>query len=134
MSKAHSQLARFAAVGVVGFVVDAGILWIALRAGLGYFAGRAVSFLGAVLATWLINRRFTFQTNARGSLWTEWWRYLSAMSLGGCINYAAYSAVVFAAPHMPALPFLAVGAGSLAGLAVNFASAKWWVFRQRQSS
>lgn len=45
------QVIRFVIAGVVGFVVDAGILCLALAVGLGYFAGRAVSFLCAVWAT-----------------------------------------------------------------------------------
>jgi hypothetical protein len=49
----------------------------------------------------------------------------------GCVNYATYAAVVLVLPHSTFLPFLGVAAGSLAGLAVNFASARWWVFRHR---
>lgn len=127
----RAQILRFALTGVVGFIVDAGILWLALRLGFGYFAGRAVSFLTAVWATWQLNRRFTFASRPAGSAWHEWWRYLAAMSGGGCVNYATYSAVVLRLPPSAFLPFFGVAAGSLAGLAVNFASARWWVFRHR---
>jgi putative flippase GtrA len=125
------QVIRFVIAGVVGFVVDAGILYLALAAGLGYFAGRAVSFLCAVWATWQINRRYTFTSGHRESAWVEWWRYLAAMSVGGVVNYGAYSATVLALKRLPFLPLLAVAVGSLAGMAVNFASAKLWVFRER---
>ncbi|NIF76616.1 GtrA family protein [Paraburkholderia sp. Cy-641] len=125
------ELSRFAIAGVLGFLVDAGVLYLALAMGLGYFAGRAVSFLCAVLATWQVNRRFTFTSSRKESAWIEWWRYLAAMSLGGVVNYGAYSAVVFALNGFPFLPLLAVAVGSVAGLAVNFASARLWVFRHR---
>lgn len=125
------QLLRFAVAGVAGFVADAGVLWLALHLGCGYFAGRAISFLAAVWVTWQINRRFTFTGGSSGSAWREWWRYLTAMSAGGCVNYLAYSAVVLEMPRTAWLPFLGVAAGSLAGLAVNFVSARWWVFRHR---
>jgi putative flippase GtrA len=128
----RAQVVRFAIAGVAGFLVDAGVLWLTLRLGLGYFAGRALSFLAAAWVTWQINRRFTFAGRRGGSVWHEWWRYLSAMSIGGCINYAAYSAVVLTLHRTPFVPFLGVAAGSLAGLAVNFASARWWVFRHQQ--
>ncbi|WP_429454508.1 GtrA family protein [Paraburkholderia sp. 40] len=116
---------------MAGFVVDAGVLWIALRLGLGYFAGRAVSFLMAVWVTWQVNRRFTFPDRRAGSAWHEWWRYLAAMSAGGGVNYAVYSAAVLTLPRSIFLPFCGVALGSLAGLVVNFASARWWVFRHR---
>jgi putative flippase GtrA len=127
----RAQILRFALAGVVGFVVDAGILWLALHLRLGYFAGRAVSFLAAVWATWQLNRRFTFASEQAGSAWQQWWRYLAAMAAGGCVNYATYSAVVLSLHPSGLLPFFGVAAGSLAGLGVNFASARWWVFRHR---
>ncbi|RAR64048.1 putative flippase GtrA [Paraburkholderia unamae] len=127
----RTQVLRFAVAGTVGFVVDAGVLWLALRLGSGYFVGRAASFLAAVWVTWQINRRFTFVTHRSGSVWHEWWRYLAAMSAGGCVNYAAYCAVVLLLPRAGFVPFLGVAAGSVAGLGVNFASARWWVFRHR---
>lgn len=126
------QIFRFAIAGVLGFIVDAGVLWIALRLGLGYFAGRTVSFLAAVWTTWQVNRRITFSERSGGSVWHEWWRYLSAMSVGGCVNYAAYSVVVLTQPRTALLPFIGVAAGSIAGLFVNFVSARWWVFRHRR--
>jgi putative flippase GtrA len=127
----RDQVLRFALAGTIGFVVDAGVLWIALHLGFGYFAGRAASFLAAVWVTWQINRRLTFAAQRSGSVWHEWWRYLVAMSGGGCVNYAAYCAVVLTLPRGAFVPFLGVAAGSIAGLAVNFASARWWVFRHR---
>lgn len=124
------QLVRFAFAGGVGFLVDAGVLYLMLWLGLGYYAGRAVSFLCAVWATWQINRRYTFTSTRRRSPLSEWWRYLAAMSAGGGVNYAAYSSVVALLRPAPWLPLFAVAAGSIAGLAINFATAKWWVFRQ----
>jgi putative flippase GtrA len=128
----RTQILRFTVAGIAGFLVDAGILWVTLHLGLGFFAGRVVSFFAAVWTTWQINRRFTFAGHNSGSIWREWWRYLSAMSLGGCINYAAYSAVVLILPGTSFLPFLAVAVGSLSGLAMNFMSARWWVFRHQK--
>lgn len=125
------QVGQFAFAGVLGFVVDTAVLYLALALGLGYFAGRAVSFLCAVYATWQVNRRLAFAATRRESAWQEWWHYLAAMALGGIVNYAAYSAVVLLAPANPIKPVVAVAAGSAAGMLVNFISAKFWVFRAR---
>jgi putative flippase GtrA len=127
----RSQLLRFVVAGVVGFVVDAGILYLALALGMGFFFGRVVSFLCAVWTTWRINRSYTFAGHREQSVWAEWWRYLTAMSLGGLVNYAAYTVAVVSLRGYPFLPVIAVAIGSVAGLAVNFISAKLWVFRQR---
>ena len=127
------QLVRFLFAGGIGFLVDTGVLYLMLWLGFGYYAGRAISFLCAVWATWQLNRRYTFTSSRNESIWAEWTRYLAAMSVGGCVNYAAYSAVVSMVRPAPWLPLLAVAAGSIAGLVVNFATAKWWVFKHARS-
>jgi len=129
--RAYAQVLRFAGVGVIGFVVDAGVLWLGLQLGLGYLTGRAASFLAAVWATWQLNRRFTFAGARSSGTWREWWRYLAAMSVGGSVNYCVYSLAILTLPHTVLLPFICVAVGSFAALAVNFASARWWVFRHR---
>jgi putative flippase GtrA len=123
------EIVRFAAAGVLGFAVDAAALYAALALGAGYFAGRACSFLLAVWTTWQFNRRFTFAGGRRASAWAEWWRYLLAMSAGGLANLAAYALTVLMLPKAPWLPLFAVAVGSGAGMCLNFATAKWWVFR-----
>ena len=130
MLKARRELLLFIAAGLLGLLVDVGVLYGALALGSGWFAGRALSFLCAVWVTWQFNRRFTFTQRAGMSTWEEWWRYLSAMLLGGVVNYSAYSLVVLTLPYHPWLPLAAVSAGSLAGLSVNFLSAKYFVFRR----
>ena len=50
---ARRQFARFAAVGVIGFVVDSAVLYLCLHvAGLGLYGGRVVSYLVAATTTW----------------------------------------------------------------------------------
>lgn len=125
------QVAQFAVAGVLGFLVDAGMLYAALWAGLGYFAGRVVSFLCAVFVTWQVNRTFTFASGRRQSWIAEFMHYLAAMAVGGVINYAVYGLVVLLAPQGKLTPLLAVAAGSAVAMSVNFLSAKFWVFRHR---
>ncbi|ACC70054.1 GtrA family protein [Paraburkholderia phymatum] len=125
------ELLRFAIAGVVGLLVDAGVLYGMLALGAGYFVGRAVSFIAAVWSTWQINRRFTFVEGSNKSAWAEWWHYLFAMLGGGAVNYAAYSATILLLPKSALLPLIAVAVGSLAGMTVNFVSAKLWVFKAR---
>ena len=125
------EVFRFAVAGVIGFVVDAGVLYGMLALGAGYFVGRCFSFVAAVWATWQINRRFTFAVDRNKSSWKEWWQYLFAMIGGGAVNYAAYAAAVVLLPKSGLLPIYAVALGSIAGMTINFLSAKLWVFKKR---
>ena len=128
----HRQFLRFALAGIVGFVVDVGVLYIALALGLGYYLGRGVSFLAAAFTTWQINRRYTFPIRS-GEHWSaEWLRYLLAMLGGGAVNCGCYAALVYGLPTTAYLPALAVAVGSIAGLTVNFLTARFWVFKERR--
>jgi putative flippase GtrA len=129
------QFLRFGLVGVAGYLVDSGVLYAALGLGVGTTVGRVVSFLSAVLATWLLNRKFTFERPAHGhgvsALLREWIKYLAAMSVGGLLNLATFAAIMATNTYHWSLPALGVAAGSLVGMLANFAGAKWWVYRQR---
>jgi putative flippase GtrA len=132
MRRLARQLLRFGVVGVLGLLVDVAVLYLGLWLGLGYHAGRVLSFLCAVWVTWRCNRRYTFHRNHGAgpqSAWGEWWHYLAAMAVGGGVNFAAYSAALLVLPPAPWLGAAAVAVGSLAGMSVNFISAKFFVFK-----
>lgn len=134
MARPRDEMLRFACAGVAGFVTDVTVLYLALAIGLGYYLGRVVSFLCAVFVTWQLNRRYAFGVAAhRAASWREWWAYLATMLGGGAFNYAAYSLLVAFGPRVPLLPLLAVAAGALAGMTVNYFGAKFLVFRRGQS-
>ena len=123
------QLFLFALVGAIGFVVDAGVLYAGLYAGLGYYGGRVLSYLCAASVTWALNRRWTFKTGASADHKKEWGRFV-LFNLGGfAVNYGTYVACLAALPVTQQYPVLAVGAGSAAGLLVNFTINKYLVFK-----
>lgn len=100
----------------------AGLLW-----------GRAGSFLAAATTTWALNRRYTFSdltpTTGPAAAGRQWLRFLAANGVGGAINFGVYTALVLGSRLCREQPALAVAAGSLAGLAFNFAASRHWVFR-----
>lgn len=122
----------FGFAGAIGFVVDVAVLY-ALAPLLGWYAGRVASFLAAASATWQLNRRLAFAdadaASRRG--WRQYLRYLASMLGGAAVNYAVYAATLhFAAiPHAAAL---GVALGSVAGLAVNFLTARFLIFSRAQ--
>lgn len=120
----------FCVVGTLGLVVDLGVLY-AVAPLLGWYGGRVVSFIAAATTTWHFNRLYTFKDAplpSRDGLLRQYLRYLVTMLGGAAVNYLIYAATLYlvAMEHAPAL---GVALGSIGGLAVNFASARFLVFR-----
>ena len=123
------QLARFTLVGGAGFLVDVVVLYSCLALGMDLYGGRAVSFLAAATFTWWFNRNFTFGRAGFPGAGVEWSCFLAANLTGGAMNIAVYAALIEAGAVFADYPALAVAAGSLAGLIVNFTASKLFVFR-----
>lgn len=117
------HIAGFAVAGGIAFLVDAGVLTLAVGLGLRPELARLPSFLAAVVTTWAINRRFTFRTTRPPDL-GEFLRYLSAMMLGLAINYAVFVLVLNASARAAALPVLALVPATLCGMAANFLTSR----------
>jgi putative flippase GtrA len=119
------EFLRFGLVGALGFVIDAGLLHLLLVGGLGFYGGRAISFLAAATATWGLNRSFTFRRHAAGGkLRREWAAYLGLMMLGGAVNYGVYALAIESVAAIRAYPACGVALGSASGLLVNYGSAR----------
>lgn len=134
------ELLTFAGIGLVALFVDMAALWVALEGlGLGFYAGRAFSYIVAATFTWWMNRTFTFKdTDRRGAL-RQWLRFLGANLVGGSVNYGVYAVIVtwghgLIPPALTALdsflPYAATAAGSLSGLVLNFTASKLFVFKR----
>lgn len=124
---------RFAMVGSLGMLVDAGVLWLMIhRVGLDPYSGRIVSWLSAATFTWIGNRYFTFGARrAKGLVpaLREWLRFLSANAVGGLVNVGLYSTLVRFAPPPANNLYVALVLGVLAGLIFNFTLSKTLVFK-----
>jgi putative flippase GtrA len=128
------RLARFAAVGGLGFAVDGGLLALLFH-GLGVdpHGARAVSFTCAVTVTWWLNRRLTFRDRrAEGAgERREYLRYIGVQILGALANLAVYSALLATTAFFAAQPVGALAVGAVAGLAVNYSLSLLVVFQER---
>jgi len=123
------QMSAFAAVGVVGFGVDASVLYAGLAVGLGLNLGRVVSYLCAVTTTWALNRRFTFSDRSTRGLFSQWGRFAVSQLSGAAVNLGAYYLLVHNSAVAAAHPVIGVAVGSLLGLTLNYAVARVFVFR-----
>ena len=124
------QFGKFGLVGVVGLVVDTAVVYALLfGAGLEFFAARIPAYLTAATTTFALNRAFTFRGAADAPLHIQWAKFLAANAFGGAVNYGVSVGLEAALPLAEAHPVLAVAAGSLAGMALNFAASKHLVFK-----
>jgi putative flippase GtrA len=121
-------LMKFGAVGVFGFIVDSAVLYAAIFSGFDHYSARILSFLAAVTATWLANRRLTFDQTSRPSF-SEWSRYAMANMSGGALNLAIYSILTLNFALVYQFPIIGVGIGSISGLFLNFILTRSVVFK-----
>jgi putative flippase GtrA len=135
---AHGRIAEqvpaFAAIGVFGYVVDAGITFICARyLGLSPELARPPGFIVATIVNFTLNRFITFR-HARTPLASSFVRYWLVASIGLAVNYAVYSACVVLAPAAgiavtPAILPLFVAAGSGVAMALTFVGFRFFAFR-----
>lgn len=123
------QFVKFGIVGVIGFLVDYGVLSLGVELGLGLYVGRLVSFLCAATTTWFCNRLFTFRGKGSGHAGVQWAKFVVASAGGFVLNYGTYAALVTYSAFVRNHLILAVAAGSIAGMFFNFFAARKVVFK-----
>jgi putative flippase GtrA len=120
------QLAKFCAVGAVGYVINLVVYWAVLHAGVHYLAAATCSFLVAVTSNYTWNRLWTFR-DRRAGVAAQGMRFF-LVSLG---SLGANLVVL----HL----LISAGLGKLSAQAVaivlvtplNFVGNKLWSFRRR---
>jgi putative flippase GtrA len=126
----RSQFLRFGLVGVVGFLVDAGVLQaLVTLAGWGPITARLVAVPTAVFATWLLNRTITFPQSHSGPALRSLLRYVAVSAAGAGVNFCVYTGLVFASASMAALPIAPLAIASIVALVVNYLGSKHYAFR-----
>ncbi|HEY3623103.1 MAG TPA: GtrA family protein [Roseiarcus sp.] len=135
---AHGRIAEqvpaFAAIGVIGYFVDATITYVCAKyLGLSPEFARPPGFILATLVNFALNRSITFR-HARAPLASSFVRYWLVASAGLSVNYAVYSACVFLAPRIgtavtPAILPLFIAAGSGVAMVLTFVGFRFFAFR-----
>lgn len=118
---------RFAIVGGIGFVVDAGLLLL-LHNGIGLdpFSARAVSISASTFTTWRLNRALTFGASARSQA-HEAVRYATVAALAAGVNYLVYALALILLRGLP--PIAALVVGTAAGMLFSYAGYSRFVFK-----
>jgi putative flippase GtrA len=131
----NAQFLQFGFVGAFGFFVDyAALLVLTELVQFNPILGKVLSFGVAVIATWIVNRTWTFREEARDDRrMEEASSYLAVQCAAFALNFAVFAALIRAFPgfdHGLAL-FPPMAAGSIAGLGVNYFGSRQLVFRPR---
>lgn len=133
-SQLKRQIPSFAAIGLFGYCVDAGITYLgAKHLGLSPELARPPGFIVATIVNFALNRAITFR-HADAPLIRAFLRYCLVAAAGLVVNYAAYSACVFASPGVgvavtPAILPLFVAVGSGVAMVVTFLGFRFFAFR-----
>ncbi len=129
-----AQIPFFAAIGLIGFFVDAAITyWCAKYLGLSPMLARPPGFIVATFVNFALNRAITFR-HSGAPLTRAFVRYCFVASAGLAVNYAVYSTCALLAPRAgivvtPAILPLFVAAGSGAAMVVTFIGFRSFAFR-----
>jgi putative flippase GtrA len=115
------QFLRFGTVGAVGFFIDTATVY-SVRSAVGLYAAGIAGYLTAATGNWALNRIWTFRdTSDSGPAWRQWLLFLAANFVGFLLNRGTYVVLIAFSPLCDTYPVLAIAAGSLAGMFVNFA-------------
>jgi putative flippase GtrA len=129
-----AQIPSFALVGLVGYVIDAGLTYGGAKyLGLAPEVARLPGFVVATIVNFLLNRAITFR-HSPAPILRAFVRYVAVASAGLVVNYAVYSAGVLLAPRFgleatPATLPLFIAAGVGAAMAFTFLGFRFFAFR-----
>jgi putative flippase GtrA len=123
-----AQFCRFGIVGATGFVVDTATVY-GLRSALGLYGAGMVGYVTAASSNWALNRVWTFRGRGSGPAHRQWALFMVANLGGFVLNRGTYALLVTFLPIAAEQPVIAIFAGVIAGLFLNFTLSRKVVFR-----
>lgn len=107
------QLTKYVIVGGIGFIIDGGLFSALVASHLNPYESRAISFTAAVSVTWILNRRFTFDTAPPEARRVEspLAIYIWVQLLGALLNLSIFFLLELLnpLPNLPEITYLALG-------------------------
>ena len=123
-----TQFLRCGVVGTVGVVIDTATVY-ATRGALGLYGAGIAGYVTAATGNWLLNRIWTFRGQGSGPAHRQWAMFMLANLGGFVLNRGTYALLVTFVAEAANQPVIAVAAGAIAGLLVNFTLSRRLVFR-----
>ena len=123
------QFISFGLVGFAGLAVDLACVY-GLRPYTNLYVAGLASYVVASSVTYTLNRSLTFRAHVRQvALWRQWVSFVAANMAGFVLNRGAYAVLIYSFARVAAQPAIAVAAGAVAGMFVNFTLSRRLVFR-----
>jgi putative flippase GtrA len=123
---APKGLVRFLSIGLVGLAVDSAVFAVFFY--LVHFdkaLARAIALPIATFATWLLNRRHTFEATGRPKR-HEVMRYAVVTACAQGVSYSVFLAVCAALPTLP--PNIALVVGAVVAAAFSYSGQRFFTF------
>jgi putative flippase GtrA len=128
------QIPSFAAIGVIGYVVDSGVTYGLVRGfGVDPLLARLPAFVVATIVNFTLNRAFTF-ADSNVPLLAAFVRYVMVCAAGLIVNYAVYVSAILIAERLgfvvtPSTLPLFVACGTGVAMFVTFLGFRFFAFR-----
>jgi putative flippase GtrA len=123
-----AQFLRFGIVGTVGLGIDT-ITVYALRDPLGLYGALVAGYVTAATGNWVLNRIWTFRGQGSGRAHRQWAMFMVTNLAGFVLNRGTSVLLVTFVAAAARQPVIAIAAGAVAGLFVNFSLSRRVVFR-----
>ena len=121
---------KFALVSGLGFATDAAVLHLLMAAGVVPQWARIASLFCAMQVTFLVNGLFVFRCLDRARPWRQWATYMVAHGFGNFCNYWIFLTLISLHKPLLSAPLFALAIGSVLAWAINYAAARFVVFRK----
>ena len=124
------RIAKFAVVGAMGFLVDAGLLQLLVsQTGLGVYLPRVISFPAALSVTWYLNRLWTFPEASGQLRRSQYGRYAAVQILGNMVNLAVYALALHLGPAWFSRHVVVpLAIASAVAMVTNYLGARHWAY------
>ena len=123
------QFVSFGLVGFAGLAVDLACVY-GLRSQTNLYVAGLAAYVVAASVTYLLNKWLTFRSHvSQVAMWRQWVAFLGANMAGFVLNRGTYAVLIASFARVAAQPAIAVCAGAVAGMFVNFTLSRRMVFR-----
>jgi putative flippase GtrA len=119
---------KFAAVGMIGFVVDAILLKGGLELHLSPAIARLISLALAMQVTFAINRTHVFRCCGTEGLLRQWCGYMATNGFGNFCNYWIFLTLTSLHGSVVSEPFVALPISAFTAYLINYAGVRLVVF------
>jgi putative flippase GtrA len=121
---------QFLLIGASAFVVDASSYFVCSELiGLSPFWARFIAFVIAVAVTSVGNRKFTFSDRAHPTILVQYGKSLVAACISLVPNMSVFLGLLMILPEGFIYSLLAIGCGTVVGIAFNFLLSEHYVFK-----